>query len=81
MALNTVKNSLKINVFKKKLLQQISVVVVDFQSKRGIVTAKRVQTENNIIPRVFYGGRYTATLLPGAGIGPELTGYVKDVSN
>ena len=32
------------------------------------------------IPKAHYGGRHTVTLLPGAGIGPELMGYVKEVS-
>ncbi|XP_034943455.1 isocitrate dehydrogenase [NAD] subunit gamma, mitochondrial [Chelonus insularis] len=31
------------------------------------------------IPKAHYGGRHTVTLLPGAGIGPELMGYVKEV--
>lgn len=31
------------------------------------------------IPKALYGGRYTVTMLPGAGIGPELMGYVKMV--
>ena len=26
-----------------------------------------------------YGGRYTVTMLPGDGIGPEMMGYIKDV--
>lgn len=30
------------------------------------------------IPKAHYGGRHTVTLLPGAGIGPELMGYVKE---
>lgn len=32
------------------------------------------------IPKAHYGGRHTVTLLPGAGIGPELMGYVKEVN-
>lgn len=31
------------------------------------------------IPKAQYGGRHTVTLLPGAGIGPELMSYVKEV--
>lgn len=31
------------------------------------------------IPKAHYGGRHAVTLLPGAGIGPELMGYVKEV--
>ncbi|XP_033331359.2 isocitrate dehydrogenase (NAD(+)) 3 non-catalytic subunit gamma [Megalopta genalis] len=31
------------------------------------------------IPKAHYGGRHTVTLLPGAGIGPELMNYVKQV--
>ena len=31
------------------------------------------------IPKAHYGGRHTVTILPGAGIGPELMGYVKEV--
>lgn len=31
------------------------------------------------IPKAHYGGRHTVTLLPGAGIGPELMTYVKEV--
>ncbi|CAG7721394.1 unnamed protein product [Allacma fusca] len=30
-------------------------------------------------PKAKYGGRSTVTLLPGGGIGPELTGYVKEI--
>ena len=26
-----------------------------------------------------YGGRYTVSMLPGDGIGPEMMGYVKDI--
>ena len=26
-----------------------------------------------------YGGRYTVTMLPGDGIGPEMMGYIKDI--
>lgn len=31
------------------------------------------------IPKAHYGGRHTVTVLPGAGIGPELMTYVKEV--
>nr|CAD7427938.1 unnamed protein product [Timema monikensis] len=31
------------------------------------------------IPKAQYGGRHTVTMLPGAGIGPELMNYVKEV--
>ncbi|XP_012270890.1 isocitrate dehydrogenase [NAD] subunit gamma, mitochondrial [Orussus abietinus] len=31
------------------------------------------------IPKAHYGGRHTVTLLPGAGIGPELMNYVKKI--
>lgn len=31
------------------------------------------------IPKAHYGGRHTVSLLPGAGIGPELMKYVKEV--
>jgi len=33
------------------------------------------------IPKAHYGGRHTVTMLPGAGIGPELMVYVKEVYN
>ena len=26
-----------------------------------------------------YGGRYTVTMMPGDGIGPEMTGYIREV--
>ena len=29
--------------------------------------------------RYRYGGRYTVSMLPGDGIGPEMMGYVKDI--
>ena len=30
-------------------------------------------------PFAQYGGRYTVTMLPGDGIGPEMMGYVRQV--
>jgi len=30
-------------------------------------------------PLAQYGGRFTVTMLPGDGIGPEMMGYVKEV--
>lgn len=35
--------------------------------------------KNTSTPQVYYGGRHTVTLLPGAGVGPELMEYVKEV--
>ncbi|XP_001599350.1 isocitrate dehydrogenase [NAD] subunit gamma, mitochondrial [Nasonia vitripennis] len=34
---------------------------------------------NTSTPQVYYGGRHTVTLLPGAGVGPELMEYVKEI--
>lgn len=31
------------------------------------------------IPVAKYGGRYTVTMMPGDGIGPEMMGYVRDI--
>ena len=31
------------------------------------------------IPPAQYGGRFTVTMLPGDGIGPEMMGYVREV--
>ncbi|XP_055609121.1 isocitrate dehydrogenase [NAD] subunit gamma, mitochondrial [Uranotaenia lowii] len=54
--------------------------------KRGcVVSAFDLQHKNPIqkkvdqIPVAQYGGRHTATMLPGGGIGPELMNYVKEV--
>lgn len=42
-------------------------------------TGKRCYNTVQKGPRAQYGGRYTVTMLPGAGIGPELMKYVKIV--
>ena len=46
-----------------------------FEIQHKTPTIKKVMP----IPKAHYGGRHTVTLLPGAGIGPELMGYVKEV--
>ncbi|KAJ8706298.1 hypothetical protein PYW08_010924 [Mythimna loreyi] len=33
------------------------------------------------IPVAFYGGRHTATMLPGGGIGPECMCHVQEIFN
>ncbi|KAJ8675272.1 hypothetical protein QAD02_011058 [Eretmocerus hayati] len=38
-----------------------------------------IQHKINPIPKAYYGGRHTVTLLPGSGIGPELMGYVREI--
>jgi len=35
--------------------------------------------EDKILGHARYGGRYTVTMLPGDGIGPEMTGYIREV--
>ncbi|XP_067932995.1 isocitrate dehydrogenase [NAD] subunit gamma, mitochondrial-like [Watersipora subatra] len=44
-------------------------------ARRGFSTALSLPE----IPSAVYGGRHTVALIPGDGIGPELTGYVKEV--
>ncbi|XP_043478911.1 isocitrate dehydrogenase [NAD] subunit gamma, mitochondrial [Leptopilina heterotoma] len=46
-----------------------------FEIQHKTPTIKKVMP----IPKAHYGGRHTVTILPGAGIGPELMGYVKEV--
>ena len=46
-----------------------------FEIQHKTPTIKKVMP----IPKAHYGGRHTVTLLPGAGIGPELMSYVKEV--
>jgi isocitrate dehydrogenase (NAD+) len=46
-----------------------------FEIQHKTPTIKKVMP----IPKAHYGGRHTVTLLPGAGIGPELMDYVKEV--
>lgn len=46
-----------------------------FDIQHKTPTIKRVMP----IPKAHYGGRHTVTMLPGAGIGPELMSYVKEV--
>ncbi|XP_001600501.1 isocitrate dehydrogenase [NAD] subunit gamma, mitochondrial [Nasonia vitripennis] len=46
-----------------------------FEIQHKTPTIKKVMP----IPKAHYGGRHTVTLLPGAGIGPELMGYVKEI--
>lgn len=47
-----------------------------FEIQHKTPTIKKVMP----MPKAHYGGRHTVTLLPGAGIGPELMNYVKEVS-
>jgi len=37
------------------------------------------ETEDKILGSARYGGRYTVTMMPGDGIGPEMTGYIREV--
>ncbi|XP_063992092.1 isocitrate dehydrogenase [NAD] subunit gamma, mitochondrial [Diachasmimorpha longicaudata] len=46
-----------------------------FEIQHRTPTIKKIMP----IPKAHYGGRHAVTLLPGAGIGPELMGYVKEV--
>ncbi|KAL7291556.1 hypothetical protein TKK_0014811 [Trichogramma kaykai] len=46
-----------------------------FEIQHKTPTIKKVMP----IPKAHYGGRHTVTLLPGAGIGPELMSYVKEI--
>lgn len=46
-----------------------------FEIQHKTPTIKKVMP----IPKAHYGGRHTVTMLPGAGIGPELMSYVKEV--
>ncbi|XP_071454085.1 isocitrate dehydrogenase [NAD] subunit gamma, mitochondrial-like [Hetaerina americana] len=50
-------------------------LVQSYDSQHIHPTVKPVVT----IPKAKYGGRYTVTMLPGGGIGPELMEYVKEV--
>lgn len=46
-----------------------------FEMQHRTPTIKKVMP----MPKAHYGGRHTVTMLPGAGIGPELMSYVKEV--
>ncbi|XP_012216857.1 isocitrate dehydrogenase [NAD] subunit gamma, mitochondrial [Linepithema humile] len=46
-----------------------------FDIQHKTPTIKKVMA----IPKAHYGGRHAVTMLPGAGIGPELMSYVKEV--
>ncbi|XP_014221254.1 isocitrate dehydrogenase [NAD] subunit gamma, mitochondrial-like [Trichogramma pretiosum] len=50
-----------------------AVPTADFQPRRRSIAQHKAH------PRVYYGGRHTVTLLPGAGTGPELMDYVKKI--
>ena len=62
---------MKIFQYTHRCVQTIS--TVEFQHKNPIFVQSRAK------PQSYYGGRHTVTLLPGAGIGPELMDYVKEV--
>nr|CAD7460063.1 unnamed protein product [Timema tahoe] len=47
--------------------------------QRRVVTIIKNKYLQAPIPKAQYGGRHTVTMLPGAGIGPELMNYVKEV--
>ncbi|KAK7013172.1 Isocitrate dehydrogenase [NAD] subunit gamma 1, mitochondrial [Halocaridina rubra] len=48
-------------------------------SKTPCLSQKRSFTAAKPFPVAQYGGRFTVTMLPGDGIGPELMGYVKNI--
>ncbi|KAL4099072.1 hypothetical protein QTP88_023561 [Uroleucon formosanum] len=54
-------------------VRRLSLVNFDIQQKHP-----QAQRPNGLL-RARYGGRNVVTMLPGAGIGPELMGYVKEV--
>nr|XP_045603597.1 isocitrate dehydrogenase [NAD] subunit gamma, mitochondrial-like isoform X2 [Procambarus clarkii] len=43
------------------------------------VCQRRTFTASKPFPVAQYGGRFTVTMLPGDGIGPEMMGYVKNI--
>ncbi|KAK4318211.1 hypothetical protein Pmani_010787 [Petrolisthes manimaculis] len=64
-----------------KLFSQFRPVV---HGARAIIQAPNVSqrrsfTASQPFPVARYGGRYTVTILPGDGIGPEMMGYVQDI--
>ncbi|XP_042220340.1 isocitrate dehydrogenase [NAD] subunit gamma, mitochondrial-like isoform X1 [Homarus americanus] len=43
------------------------------------VSQRRTFTASKPFPVAQYGGRFTVTMMPGDGIGPEMMGYVKNI--
>lgn len=71
------RNVLK-HLYQKTVTPQIyrcASTLSGFEIQHKTPTIKKVMP----IPKAHYGGRHTVTLLPGAGIGPELMSYVKEV--
>ncbi|XP_058797145.1 isocitrate dehydrogenase [NAD] subunit gamma, mitochondrial-like [Phymastichus coffea] len=56
-------------------LRSASTAISAFERQHKTPTIIKVMP----MPKAHYGGRHTVTLLPGAGIGPELMGYVREV--
>lgn len=70
----------------RSVLRYLKPKPVMFQSHRcaslsGFDIQHKTPTIKKVMPmpKAQYGGRHTVTLLPGAGIGPELMSYVKEV--
>merc|ERR1712241_413939 len=65
---------------KDKRILNIQKQCQNGRSLTSLPMAKR--EENNaasILGNARYGGKYTVTMMPGDGIGPEMTGHVRDV--
>ncbi|XP_014210040.1 isocitrate dehydrogenase [NAD] subunit gamma, mitochondrial-like [Copidosoma floridanum] len=79
MALNATFKAIKpnrlITTGCRRLATGVCDTCVDVQDEMPAVEWNKY----HLGPRTHYGGRYTATLLPGMGIGPELMGYVKEI--
>ncbi|XP_063904408.1 isocitrate dehydrogenase [NAD] subunit gamma, mitochondrial-like [Zophobas morio] len=74
--LNTSKRSHKYLLFLQKPISRFfSDQPSDFEVQRE--TPKCLITET--IPLALYGGRHTVTMLPGTGIGPEVSKHVRHV--
>lgn len=70
----------------RSVLKYLKPKLVMFQSHRcaslsGFDIQHKTPTCKKVMPmpKAQYGGRHTVTMLPGAGIGPELMSYVKEV--
>ena len=68
-----------------KSIQQSKPIIYQFHRGAASISAFEIQHKTPTIkkvmpiPKAHYGGRHTVTILPGAGIGPELMDYVKEV--
>ncbi|XP_050451718.1 isocitrate dehydrogenase [NAD] subunit gamma, mitochondrial [Cataglyphis hispanica] len=70
----------------RSVLKYLKPKLVMFQSHRcafvcGFDLQHKTPTIKKVMPmpKAQYGGRHTVTMLPGAGIGPELMSYVKEI--